>query len=372
MSNLLDRYHGHVRSGDLAADAAQERALIVLEALYDQLVGQQPPARTSIIDRLMGRKPISPKNGVYLYGPVGRGKTRVMDLFFAALPGTIPKRRVHFHAFMIGVHDFMHRERQSGGVAGVDDVLSRYANNLAAATKVLCFDEFHVMDVADAMILGRLFTALFNAGIMVVMTSNWAPDDLYKNGLQRELFLPFIAFLKTRMELVRVDGPRDYRLERLNGRPVYFYPLNTAADAELDRLFVDLTDDAVGAVAEITVKGRIIVVPHAAKGVARFGFADLCEKPLAAEDYLALAASYHTLIVDHVPKLSYDRRNEAKRFVLLIDVFYERHRRVILSADAPPERLYAVGDHAFEFQRTVSRLQEMQSQQYLEACLTSD
>jgi cell division protein ZapE len=296
---------------------------------------------------------------------VGRGKSAVMDLFFATLPDAVPKRRVHFHEFMLEVHAYLHTLRQ-GGQGAVDDALPKFAAHVAATARVLCFDEFHVKDVADAMILSRLFTALWDAGVVIVATSNWPPDQLYAGGLQRDLFLPFIALLKARMNVVAVSGPHDYRTDRVAGRPVYFHPLGPASDAALDQIFRDLTDiDPEAAEPEtLDVLGHTVTVPRAARGVARASFADLCEKPLAAQDYLAIADRFHTLILDHVPRLTYDRRNETKRLMILVDILYERRRRLIISADAPLDRLFVDNEHAFEFQRTLSRLQEMASEGY--------
>lgn len=374
MPSLLDSYQTLIADKYLAADPAQERGVTALDALYHRIVNVPSQLQGHLWGRLWdmvtGQGGPMARSGVYLYGPVGRGKTRLMDLFFKALPDDILKRRVHFHAFMMGVHDFLHQQRKNGGVEGVDGVLPRYAANLAATTQVLCFDEFHVLDVADAMILSRLFTALFNAGIRVVMTSNVAPVDLYKGGLQRELFLPFIDLIKTKMDVVHINGGRDYRLDRLKGRPVYFMPIGTGADKALNDMFDDLTDGADPEPVVLHVKGRAILIPRTGHGVARLTFSELCEKPLGAADYLALAAMFHTILIDHVPKLSYDRRNEAKRFVTLIDVLYEHRRRVVISADAAPDALYVAGDTAFEFARTVSRLREMQSATYLQACLS--
>ncbi len=303
--------------------------------------------------------------GVYLFGPVGRGKSAMMDLFFACLPDTLPKRRVHFHAFMLEVHAYLHNLRSAASGA-VDDALPKFAAHVAATARVLCFDEFHVKDVADAMILSRLFTNLWSAGVVTVATSNWAPDDLYTGGLQRDLFLPFITLLKDRLRVVQVAGPKDYRATRVAGRLVYFYPLNAAADTAMDQIFRDLTDTEPSAAMPetLTVLGHTVSIPRVSHGVARARFADLCERPLAAQDYLGVANAYHTVMIDHVPRLTYDRRNETKRLMLLVDVLYEAKRRLIMSADAPLSRLFVDNEHAFEFQRTLSRLQEMGSEGY--------
>jgi cell division protein ZapE len=375
-------YGEAIARGDLKPDAAQEHAIGVLEELYVQVVNPSPKGRgwRAYASRVRGyiirdhvphpnplpmrRRGHSP--GVYLYGPVGRGKSAMMDLFFGCLPDDILKRRVHFHEFMLEVHAYLHDLRVAGQGA-VDDALPKFAAHVVDAARVLCFDEFHVKDVADAMILSRLFTALWDAGVVTVATSNWAPDDLYAGGLQRDLFLPFISLLKNRLQVVNVAGPHDYRATRVAGKPVYFSPLGAGADAAMDQMFRDLTDTDV-TMAEpdvLNVLGHTVQIPRVSHGVARGTFAEFCERPLAAQDYLAVARAYHTVMIDHVPRLTYDRRNETKRFMILVDVLYESKRRLVISADAPLDRLFIDNEHAFEFQRTASRLQEMGSAGYL-------
>ncbi|MCB1592886.1 MAG: AFG1 family ATPase, partial [Alphaproteobacteria bacterium] len=300
----------------------------------------------------------------YLYGGVGRGKSMLMDLFYDCLPETLPKRRVHFHEFMIEVHDYIHTRRSEDVVNGaVDEALPSLGEIICRRSRVLCFDEFHVTDVADAMILGRLFRLLFERGVVVVATSNWPPDRLYEGGLQRERFLPFIALLKEKMEVVHLDSPTDYRERMLAGEGTYFTPLSRDSDQHMDKVFSALTGNADVHEEKLFVKGRRLPV-RTAKGVARFTFAQLCEQPLGAEDYLAIAKNFHTVLLEHVPVLRYDRRNEAKRLMNLIDALYDKRVRLVVSADAPPEKLYSGHDHGFEFQRTVSRLQEMQGEGY--------
>lgn len=289
----------------------------------------------------------------------------LMDLFFNAVPDDIPKRRVHFHAFMIEVHDYIHARREDDDFDdGIDGVLPALAARIAEKSRVLCFDEFHVTDVADAMILGRLFTALFGHGVAVVATSNWPPDKLYEGGLQRDRFLPFIELLKARLEVVRLDGPTDYRTQLLQTEGTYFWPLGAGTKARADDVFVKLTGAAAAAEEQLVVKGRAIPV-FAAGRVARFTFAQLCENPHGAEDYLTIARTYKTVFLENIPKIGYDRRNEAKRLMILIDALYENRTNLVVTADAPPDKLYRGDDHGFEFQRTVSRLQEMQSDGYL-------
>ena len=349
-------------SRGVVADAAQQRALMVLQDLLTRL--QTPVKPKGFMGLLPGK--VQTVKGVYLHGGVGRGKSMLMDLFYEEVPSSIPKSRVHFHEFMISVHDDLHRSRQSGKTGnGPDRALLDFADKMAAKTRVLCFDEFHVTDIADAMILGRLFTALFDKGLVVVATSNWPPSRLYEGGLQRDRFLPFIALVKERMDVVEVDDGTDYRLRALTTDGVYFWPLGAHTHQRMDHVFAQLIDSAVAVPDELHVKGRVIPVPAAARGVARFTFAQLCEQALGAEDYLKIAATYHTVFLENIPKLTYDRRNEAKRLMTLVDALYDNGIKLIVSADAAPDHLYRGSDHAFEFQRTVSRLIEMQSPEYI-------
>lgn len=357
-ASLLSQYNEKIKSGVLTPDTEQARAAAVLQRLADDLGHGQSKKR------FWSRKK-TPK-GVYMYGGTGRGKSMLMDMFFSVLPQNTAKRRVHFHAFMIEVHDYIHTRRQDDDFDdGIDGVLPALASRIAERSKVLCFDEFHVTDVADAMILGRLFTALFDHGVIVVATSNWPPSKLYEGGLQRDRFLPFIDLLKEKMEVVHLDGAVDYRAQCLQNEGTYFWPLGEATSHKADEVFELLTGAAVPGEEELSVKGRIIPVRAAAKGVARFTFAQLCENPHGAEDYIKIAQAYKTVFLENVPKIGYDRRNEAKRLMILIDALYEAKTRLIVTADAPPDKLYRGHDHGFEFQRTISRLQEMQSEGYL-------
>ncbi|MFA7275689.1 MAG: cell division protein ZapE [Pseudobdellovibrionaceae bacterium] len=362
----LDRYHAMLSRKHIDPDPLQERAAQSLTRLHhDVLVYEEERKSWRQKLKFLGVAKLPPR-GVYLHGPVGRGKSMLMDVFYDSIPLGIKKRRVHFHQFMIEVHDYIHSRRQNDGILeDMDAALPSLALVISNRSRVLCFDEFHVVDVADAMILSRLFAALFDQGISVVMTSNWAPDDLYRGGLQRERFLSFIKLVKERMEVVAIDSPTDYRARQLREMSVYFAPLNPDSYARANHLFEVLTEGVSAEPDLVNVKGRTIQVPESAKGVARFGFAQLCERPLGAEDYLAIAKRYHTVFVENVPHLGYDRRNEAKRLMTLVDVLYDHHRNLVITAEEMPQKLYTGHDHAFEFQRTVSRLLEMQGDAYL-------
>jgi cell division protein ZapE len=361
-----------VASGAIEADPAQAAAVERLHALAVKLGETRLARKSSPLGWLFGGRAEKPQDirGLYIHGAVGRGKTMLMDLFFGYVPAQ-RKARVHFHDFMADVHQRVHafRQKTKDGKERNADPIGPVAEELAADAWVLCFDEFTVNDIADAMILGRLFAALWQRGVVIVATSNVAPDDLYRDGLNRALFLPFVGELKNRMDVLRLDARTDYRLEKLAGAPVYHHPADAAARDALDAAWGRLTGQARPLPATIQVKSRKIAVPAAASGVARFAFDDLCDRPLGASDYLAIAREFHTVIIDGVPALTQERRNQAKRFIILIDVLYENHVKVLLSAATPPERIYTAesGREAFEFDRTVSRLIEMQSTEYLAA-----
>jgi cell division protein ZapE len=354
-------YRERVDAGLIHADPAQQRVVARLQQLHEQLRDYRPPLeRRGLLSWLgLGEATPVPK-GIYLWGPVGRGKSMLMDLFFAVAP-LEKKRRVHFHSFMLDVHDRIEHERR----AHTDEPVAKVAADLAAEATLLCFDEFQVNDIADAMILERLFRALFEAGTVVVATSNRMPERLYENGLQRDRFLPFIALLGERLDKVELDSGRDYRLARMRGKKVYHWPNDDSARAALEAAFADLTDHAAGTSVTLTVMARPLVVPRVGRNVAWFSFEELCARPLAAADYLAIAERFAAIIVEGIPRLSPQQRNEAQRFHILIDALYEARAVLVASADVPPDQIYVAGDGSWEFERTVSRLMEMQSEEYI-------
>jgi cell division protein ZapE len=366
--SIQQHYRELVAAGRLESDPAQVALVATLDALVVSLVDYSPAKPPNALERLIGVRPVAPPRGLYIFGPVGRGKTLLMDLFFEAAP-TKAKRRVHFHAFMADVHARIHHWRQRrkvGEVAG-EDPIGPVAEDMAAQAWLLCFDEFSVRDIADAMILGRLFAHLFTAGVVIVATSNVAPDDLYKDGLNRALFLPFIALLRERLDICALEARTDFRLEKLARAPVYYCPPDGAAKAALDAAFLRLTGRARGEPMEIALLGRSLTIPEASDGVARFSFDDLCRNPLGASDFLAIAQRFHTVFIDHIRVMSRDQRNEAKRFINLIDTLYDQRVKLIASAEAEPEALFLGDDgyEVFEFDRTASRLIEMRSTDYL-------
>ena len=332
-------------------DEAQRQVAAKLDALASHLRTVKP----TLISRLFGRVPASAK-GLYIWGSVGRGKTMLMNQFFAEAPH-LPKRRVHFHAFMREVHAARVAHKS-------DDVIGEIADGVSAKAKLLCLDEMQIADIADAMIIGRLFEALLARGVILVTTSNQPPDGLYKDGLNRQLFLPFVAKLKEALDIVHLSDGRDYRLGRLAAQETYVTPLGHEADAALDRMWEMLSDGEAGAAMELPLLGRKLIVPRAAHSCARFNFADLVEKPLGAPDYLAIAQNFSAVFMDHVRVLKASERNETKRFILMIDTFYDAGIRVVVSAAALPEALCTSGPHKAEFLRTASRLREMQSQSW--------
>ena len=371
----IERYRALLNAGKLQPDTAQARAAAALEGLYRALKAYRPRGPRLFGRSLAANGSHAPK-GLYIHGDVGRGKSVLMDMFFASAP-TPQKRRVHFNAFMQETHQRIHEWRNLSGrertkrpefvrEAG-DDPIAPVAKRILAEAALLCLDEFQVSDVADAMILGRLFEKLFAYGAVVVLTSNTEPGRLYEGGLNRPLFLPFIALIQERLAMVELNGPRDYRLDRMSGLDVYLTPLGADADAGMDAAWRRLTDTQSGESLGLDVMQRKLLVPQAARGVARFSFEALCGEALGAADYLALARNFHTLLIDRIPCLGPEQANEARRLTLLIDTLYDEKVKLVCSAAAPPQQLYREGDNAPAFRRAVSRLMEMQSADYLRA-----
>jgi len=362
------RYAALVDAGKIEPDPAQSELVRRLAALEQRLDEHRLASKSSSLGWLFGNRAKAgpPLQGLYVYGEVGRGKTFLMDLFFET-SAVQRKRRAHFHEFMADVHERVHVYRQESKNGEGPDPIQRAAAAIAEESWLLCFDEFHVTDIADAMILGRLFTRLFEIGVVMVATSNLAPNELYKDGLNRSLFLPFISLLQRYCEVVRLDARADFRLEKLTGVQSWYVPPDAIADAALDEAWRQLTGDQPGAPHHLVVKGHAVHVPQAAMGVARFSFQDLCAQPLAASDYIKIAREFHTVIIDRIPVMDFSRRNEAKRFIILIDTLYDHAVKLLASAEAQPDEIY-LGDQGYEaqeFKRTASRLIEMRSQSYL-------
>ena len=363
MTDVALRYAALVAAGELRPDPDQAAAVRVLERLADELA--ETKTRGSILWRLAGRLE-PPPAGVYMWGGVGRGKSMLMDLAFHAIPYA-PKRRVHFHEFMQEVHERLRVERAKEE----GDPIPPVAEAIAEDAKLLCFDEMVINNSADAMILSRLFSQLLEAGVTVITTSNRPPKDLYRDGLNRELFLPFIALIERELEVVPLNGPTDYRLHRLGGMPTWYVPNGPAATAALRQAFFRLTDYPPEDSANVPTEelklpgGRSLHVPKSLKGVAVFSFKRLCGEARGARDYLAIARRFHTVIIVGIPLMGPENRNEAARFVTLIDALYEHKVKLLAAADAEPQDLYVAGDGAFEFERTASRLIEMQSEDYM-------
>lgn len=346
MSTIQALYQERVAAGEIQADPAQVAVLPEFDRISEGVAQSQKKSWFS-------KRPAAPK-GLYLWGGVGRGKSMLMDLFVSSL--TVPARRVHFHEFMQEIHSAMHIARKNG----IEDPIKPVAKSVSDAVQVLAFDEMQITDITDAMIVGRLFEILFAAGVVVVTTSNRIPDDLYKNGLNRQLFLPFIEIIKSQMVVHELVSPTDYRQNRLSGAAVYFTPADAAARGSIDAVWSDLTGGRETEL-RLAVKGREVILPKFHNGICRTTFFDLCGQPLGAGDYLAIAQNVRLLILEDIPRLSRNNFNEAKRFVTLIDALYEGKVRLICSAAAAPEMLYVEGEGTFEFERTASRLREMQS-----------
>ncbi len=367
-ADVAAHYAARVAARELERDGAQSAMVDRLSKLAEALASYRPAKGSTALGRLLRRVRGGAPRGLYLYGDVGRGKTMLMDLFFAAAP-VAKKRRVHFHEFMAEVHERIQAARQKikGNVAANGDAIARVAGQIADECWLLCFDEFHVTDIADAMMLSRLFERLFERGVVVVATSNLPPTEQYRDGLNRALFLPFVKMLEEKLDVIRLDARTDYRLQKLNGVAVWHVPADARARAAIDAAWRRLAGEGGGTPMELPLKGRSIHVPHAGGGAARFSFMELCEAPLGAADFLRIAHAFHTLIVDDIPVIGADERNQAKRFILLIDTLYDNAVKLVAAAAAVPERLYlgTEGFEAAEFRRVVSRLAEMQSADYL-------
>ncbi|MGH6907981.1 MAG: cell division protein ZapE [Aestuariivirga sp.] len=347
---LLDIYNARVVSGEVRADAQQADVAVKLSILASGIEAGLGDRGNGFLARLLRPAAAPALKGIYLHGEVGRGKTMLMDMFFAHT-GIAAKRRVHFHAFMQDVHQRLHAARRRSR-----DAIAPVAAQIAGEAKLLCLDEMQIGDIADAMIVGRLFEALLAQGTIIVTTGNLAPEDLYSDGLNRQLFLPFIKLLREKLDVVALAGDTDYRLGRVKAHETFVTPLGPAADAKVQELWWRLTDTEQGKPMAIEVLRRKLHVPQAAHACARFSFAELCEAPLGPADYLGLAATFRTLFVERIPALAASQRNEAKRFVTLIDTLYDAQVRLVASSANVPERIYPL-----EFSRTVSRLREMQS-----------
>ena len=365
---IIEKYDALVAQGALERDASQRAAIERLQALADALAGRRPKSASVTHALLATFRPRGrPARGLYLWGSVGRGKTFLMNLFFGALP-IEKKRRAHFHAFMADVHDRLHRLRQKSHNSDADPV-SCVAQQIAQETRVLCFDEFAVHDIADASIVARLFSSLLASGVVIVATSNVEPSRLYEGGRNRDLFLPFIAMLQERMDILRLEAPNDYRQRRDDLGQVYFTPADSCARSAIDALYATLAGGAAETPTIIEVKRRRIEIPQTAGRVARLSFAALCGQPLSAADYMAIAERFDAVIVEDVPAMAPEQRNEARRFITLIDVLYEARALLVVSAAAEPSQLYCVGfgAEAREFERAASRLMEMRGKDYIDA-----
>ncbi len=351
-------YEMHLKRDDFSHDPAQQNAIENLQRLYDEVQSYANQRKPSLLGKIFGKKNAAPPRGLYMWGGVGRGKSFLMDSFFSCVPQQ-GKRRLHFHHFMQEVHKMMEE------VKGEADPLSMVAKKIYDRNWILCFDEFHVSDIADAMILVRLLDVLFKMGMVFVMTSNYKPDDLYPNGLQRINFLPAIGLLNQHLDVINVDGGTDYRLRTLEKIEIYHCPLDAQAEKNLDKAYLDLRQGEEDLDSRLEIENRIVQAKRVTSGMVWFDFKELCGGPRSQADYLSIAQEYHTVLISNIPKMDAQTASEARRFTWMVDVFYDHRVKLIVSAEVPPEELYLSGPHSGEFFRTVSRLQEMQSKVYL-------
>ncbi|HEU5046328.1 MAG TPA: cell division protein ZapE [Rickettsiales bacterium] len=358
-ASLIKLYEQSIQDARITADPAQRKVMEQLQTLAATL--HTPPKKRGLIGKLLPASKPEAAPGIYIWGEVGRGKSMLMDMFFSAVKLSA-KQRIHFHSLMISIHQSIHNLRKQH----VENPVKIAAAEIAAKTRLLCLDEFQVTDVADAMILKKLFSALLEAGVTVVITSNRPPEELYQGGLQREKFLDFVKLVRERMEILELSSAHDYRMQKIKAlKSVYLTPLNRETESELQRIYTSLSNGMPSEEAVLEVQGRKVVVAQSAGKVASFTFEELCAKPLGAADYLAIAHHFDTVFLHDIPLLSPEKRNEARRFVTLIDALYDTRTKLICTAAATPDKLYPSGDGSFEFQRTASRLFEMQSSSYL-------
>lgn len=370
LQKMKSAYDKLISAGHIELDANQVRLVNIFDELLNNLDKKRLSRKSSALGWLFAKKVPEKIKGLYIWGDVGRGKSMLMDMFFEILPHK-RKRRAHFNDFMQDAQERIHQHREAfkRGETKQEDPIPQIAETLAQDAGVLCFDEFTVTDIADAMILGRLFEAMFDEGVVVIATSNVEPQNLYKNGLNRKIFLPFIDLLLENVDVFNLDARTDFRLEKLDQAPVYYTPLNAKTKKAMDETWTRLTGTDAGLPETLELKGRTLKIRQAASGVARVSFRTLCLEPRSAADYLAIARNYHTVFLEDIPIMQREDHNAAKRFILLIDTLYDNHIRIVVSAQAKPDELYTAtsGTEAFEFKRTISRLHEMQSREYIGA-----